>query len=67
MNWLRSLLLPAQGSAYAGEYDTLFLFITLLSAFFFLLIAATAGWFVWRYRRAREQAPTSMVTQSLAL
>ena len=67
MNWLRSLLLPAQGSAYAGEYDTLFLFITLLSAFFFLLIAATTGWFVWRYRRAREQAPTSMVTQSLAL
>lgn len=67
MNWLRSLLLPAQGSAYAGQYDTLFLFITILSAFFFLLIAGMTGWFAWRYRRAREKAPTSAVTQNLAL
>ena len=67
MNWLRSLLLPSQGSAYAGEYDTLFLFITLLSAFFFLLITGMTGWFVWRYRSAREKAPTSTVTHSLAL
>jgi len=44
MNWLRSLLLPVQGSSHAGEYDTLFLFITLLSAFFFLLIATLTGW-----------------------
>ncbi|MBI4875779.1 MAG: cytochrome c oxidase subunit II [Acidobacteria bacterium] len=67
MNWLRDLLLPAQGSAYAGEIDKLFLFITLLSAFFFLLIAALTGWFVWRYRRARVAAPSSTVTHSLAL
>jgi cytochrome c oxidase subunit 2 len=67
MSWLRSLLLPAQGSAYAGEIDNLFLFLVLLSAFFFLLIAGLTGWFVWRYRRARQQAATSMVTHSLAL
>jgi cytochrome c oxidase subunit 2 len=67
MNWLRSVLLPAQGSTHAGDVDTLFLFLTLLSAFFFLLIAALAGWFVWRYRRTRQQAPTSAATHSLAL
>lgn len=67
MSWLRSLLLPAQGSAYAGEIDNLFLFLILLSAFFFLLIAGLTGWFVWRYRRSRQKAPTSVVTSSLAL
>ena len=68
MNWLRSFCCcRRRAPPTRASHDTLFLFIVLLSAFFFLLIAALTGWFVWRYRRAREQAPTSMLTQHLAL
>lgn len=51
MNWLRSLLLPAQGSAYAHKVDDLFIFLVWLSVFFFVLVAGLAIWSVIRYRR----------------
>lgn len=50
-SWLRQLLLPAEGSSYAGQADRLFLFLVGLSTFFFLLIAGLAAYFVIRYRR----------------
>lgn len=62
MDWLRSLLLPAEGSAYARTHDNLYLFITLLSAFFFVLIAVLTGWFSWRYRRTAATGPTPHIT-----
>ncbi len=67
MNWLRSLLLPVEGTAYARDADNLFLFIVLLSAFFFLLIAGLLGWFVWRYRSARRREPAPHLTHHLGL
>lgn len=51
MNWLKSLLLPLEGSVYAGQHDDLFLAIVLLSVFFFVLISVLLAYFVWRYRR----------------
>lgn len=38
MDWLRSLILPPQGSAYAASLDTFYMFLVWLTVFFFLLI-----------------------------
>ncbi|MBS1223105.1 MAG: cytochrome c oxidase subunit 2 [Proteobacteria bacterium] len=51
MNWLRSILLPAQGTAYSTRVDDLFLFILLVSTFFFLLVVGLIFYFILRYRR----------------
>ncbi len=51
MNWLRSLFLPPQGSAYAKDVDSLFMFLVYMSIFFFVLVAGLAIWSVIRYRR----------------
>ena len=51
MNWLRSLILPPQGSAYARDVDSLFMFLVYMSIFFFVLVAGLAIWSVIRYRR----------------
>lgn len=56
ISWLRELLMPAAGTAYARQVDDLFLFLTGLTLFFFLLIAGLTAWFVVRYRRARGAA-----------
>ncbi len=49
--WIRSILMPVQGTAYAARVDHLYLFLVYLSAFFFLLVAGLTGLFVIRYRR----------------
>ncbi|HXN47382.1 MAG TPA: cytochrome c oxidase subunit II [Bryobacteraceae bacterium] len=49
--WIRSILMPVQGTAYAGRVDHLYLFLIYVSAFFFLLVAGLTGYFVIRYRR----------------
>jgi cytochrome c oxidase subunit 2 len=67
MNWLRSVLLPAAGSPYARDHDAAFLFLVLLSAFFFLLIAGLTAWFVWKYRRRRVGERTPRITEHLGL
>ena len=41
MEWIRSLVLPPQGSAYASQVDGLYMFLIWLSLFF-LLIAGLA-------------------------
>ena len=50
MNWLRSLLLPVEGSTHAREVDDLYMFLVYLSIFFFVLVAGLTLWSVWRYR-----------------
>ncbi|HEY2843361.1 MAG TPA: cytochrome c oxidase subunit II, partial [Bryobacteraceae bacterium] len=50
MEWIRSLMLPPQGSAFAGEVDTLYMFVFWLSVVLFLGIAIAAVYFAWRYR-----------------
>jgi cytochrome c oxidase subunit 2 len=50
MDWLRSLILPPQGSAYAGDLDTFYMFLVWLSVFFFLLVAGIAFYSVIKFR-----------------
>jgi cytochrome c oxidase subunit 2 len=50
MDWLRSLILPPQGSAYAGQVDSLYMFLTYLTIFFFLLIFGVIAYSVVKYR-----------------
>ena len=42
MEWFRSLMLPPQGSAFAAEVDTLYMFLFWLSVVLFLGIAFAA-------------------------
>ena len=51
MNWLRSILLPVQGTDYAARMDNLFLFILFVCTFFFLLVVGLIFFFILRYRR----------------
>jgi len=67
MEWLRSLLLPVAGSAYARQVDDLFLFITFLSAFFFLLVCGLLAVFIVRYRRRRPDEVTPHITENFRL
>jgi len=67
MNWLRSIILPTEGSAYARQVDDLYLFIILLSAFFFLLIAVSVGYFILRYRRRGPDDVTPNITHNFKL
>jgi cytochrome c oxidase subunit 2 len=50
MEWLRSWMLPPQGSAFSAEVDTLYMFLFWLSVVLFLGIAFAAIYFAWRYR-----------------
>ncbi len=67
MNWLRSIILPAEGSQYARQVDNLFMFIVLISAFFFLLIAGLLAYFIWRYRRRRPDEVTPDISHNFKL
>ena len=50
MEWITRLMLPPQGSAYAGEVDTVYMALFWLSVFLFLGIVIPAFYFAWRYR-----------------
>lgn len=67
MNWLRSILMPVQGSAYAREVDSLFFFVFWLSVFFFVLVAGLVSYFVVRYRRRRANEATPHITHNFKL
>jgi len=52
-------LFRTPGEAYshvAGEIDSVFIFIALIGAFFFLITQGTLIWFALRYRRRRKDA-----------
>lgn len=50
MEWIRSLMLPPQGSAFAGEVDGVYMALFWMSVVLFLGIAVCAIGFSWRYR-----------------
>jgi cytochrome c oxidase subunit 2 len=50
MEWLRSALLPPQGSAFAKEIDFVYMAILWLSIVLFLGIVGAECYFAWRYR-----------------
>lgn len=50
MDWLRSALLPPQGSAFAKEIDIMYMAILWLSIVMFLGLMIAMVWFAWRYR-----------------
>ncbi len=65
--WLRSLLMPAQGTAYAGRVDSLWMFLIWFSAFFFFLVAGLLAYFVIRYRRRGPDDRTPHITHNSKL
>jgi cytochrome c oxidase subunit 2 len=68
MNWLRSWMMPSQGTPYAQHVDNVYLFITLVSAFCFFGIAAATLWWAWKYRqRGGVVVKTPYMTHNLAL
>jgi cytochrome c oxidase subunit 2 len=67
MDWLRSLLLPVEGTLYARKVDDLYLFITFVSAFFFLLVTGLLAVFILRYRRRRPDEVTPHITENFKL
>ena len=66
MTWLRSFLLPVEGSVHARDVDDLYLFLVYLSIFFFTLVAGLAIWSVVKYRR-RPGRKTPHITDHMGL
>ena len=68
MSWLRSILLPAEGSSYARQVDDLYIFHPAGEfAFFFILVAGLLSFFVWRYRRLGPEEQTPHITHHFKL
>jgi len=53
-----------QASTFAEGTDTLYLFIVVLSVFFFVLIMGVQGYFMWKYRRLSDDQKTSPITHN---
>jgi len=53
-----------QASTFASSTDSLYLFIVVLSVFFFALIMGIQGYFMWKYRRRSEDQKTSSITHN---
>lgn len=67
MTWLRDWILPQQASTLAPSIDNLFMFITLVSLFFFVLITGLILVFVRRYRRRSDDEITPHITHNNTL
>ncbi|GIU75209.1 MAG: cytochrome c oxidase subunit 2 [Bryobacteraceae bacterium] len=67
MNWFRDFLLPRGASTLVGETDGLFLFITLLTVFFFFFNGALILYAVKRWRRRSEKEVTPHITHDTRL
>src|SRR5258706_14862473 len=50
MEWIRSLMLPMQGSDFAREVDFVYMGIFWLSVVLQIGIVVAMGYFAWRYR-----------------
>lgn len=59
-------MLPVQGSRYAGEVDTLYMFLVWMSVFFFVLIAGLIFYSVYAFRR-RPGRKSAHITDHLGL
>jgi cytochrome c oxidase subunit 2 len=67
MNWLRDFILPDQASTLAPDHDALFLFITGVSIFFWVLVVTLIIIFVRRYRRRSPDDITPHITHNQKL
>ena len=67
MNWFRNWNLPLDASTTARDIDNLYIAITLMSVFFFVLVAGLILIFVLRYRRRRPNEPTPHITHNFPL
>src|SRR6266536_1568387 len=67
MNWFRHLTLPLEASTLARDVDDLYIAITIISAFFFILIAGLVAFFIVRYRRKKPTDVTPHITHNFAL
>ncbi|MCC7341274.1 MAG: cytochrome c oxidase subunit II [Bryobacterales bacterium] len=68
MNWLRELMMPVtQASDYAREVDNIYMFITYFGIFFYAVIVLGVGYFVYKYRRRRQNEETPDITHNTAL
>jgi len=50
MEWVRNLMMPPQGSVFAGQVDFVYMALFWLSVVLFLGIAIPSVYFPWRYR-----------------
>jgi len=64
MNWLYDFILPKQASTLAPNHDGLFMFITAVSAFFFVMIVVLIAIFVRRYKRRGPDDVTPHITHN---
>lgn len=67
MNWFRDFLLPRGASTHVGEMDGLFMFITLLTIFFFFFNGALIFYAVRRWRRRSDREVTPHITHDTRL
>ncbi|HYO80175.1 MAG TPA: cytochrome c oxidase subunit II [Bryobacteraceae bacterium] len=67
MNWLRDWMLPKQASTLAPSIDSLFMFITWVCIFFFVLICFLILVFVRKYRRRSPNDVTPHLTHNQKL
>lgn len=56
-----------QASDYAREVDNIYMFITYFSIFFYAIIVIGVGYFVYKYRRRRQNEDTPNITHNTAL
>lgn len=66
-SWIRSLVMPVEGTAYAHQVDNLYLFLIYFCAFFFLLVAGLLTFFVIKYRRRSPDDRTPHITHHRGL
>ncbi len=59
-----SWAMPTQASTFAESTDNLYWFIVALDTFFFALILAAMGYFMWKYRRRSKDQKTSSITHN---
>ena len=67
MNAIEQFFLPPQASTHAKNVDDIFMFITYLGIFFFIVVAAAALWFPVRFKRRSANDKTPHFTHNLAL
>lgn len=56
-----------QASDYAREVDNIYMFITYFGIFFYAVIVFGVGYFVYKYRRRRQNEETPDITHNTAL
>src|SRR6187431_2359225 len=56
--------MPTDASNFAEGIDNLYFFIVALDLFFFVVVMAAMGWFMWKYRRKSEDQKTSSITHN---